>query len=79
MAEHFDVKGDALERGEHVVFCKAGSCKLLSLGWVNRVLPKTVEVAFQTYDRRAGKMVTDYVFRDPANVCRIEPKEAPDE
>lgn len=74
---HNDIKGDALTPGEHVVFCQAGSCKLMSLGWVNRVLPKTIEVAYQQYNTRSRKMETHYVFRDPANVCRIEPKVAP--
>lgn len=76
-----DLKGDALEPGDHVVFCRAGSSKLLTLGHITRVLKKTVEVGFQRIEFHQGRtrIVQDSVLRDPSDVAKIDPKEVPDE
>lgn len=79
MADFIDIKGDTLTAGDHVVFCQAGSSKLMTLGYISRVLPKTVEVTFTHWCRWARKMVTDSVYRKPCEVVRIDPKEAHDE
>lgn len=80
MAANFiDIKGDALEAGDHVVFCQAGSSKLMTLGYISRVLAKTVEVTFTRWDRWKRQMVTDSVYRRPEEVVQIDPKEAPSE
>lgn len=76
-----DLKGDTLEAGDHVVFCQAGSSKLLTLGYITRVLPKTVEVTFQRVEYRQGRtvVVQDSVYRAPGDVAKIDPKETADE
>lgn len=79
MADHVDIKGEALLVGEHVAFCKAGTSKGMTLGWVRRVLPKTVEVEFQEWCPRRKTMVKQYVFRAPSDVCRISPRDGTEE
>lgn len=62
---HKDLLGWPLEKGANVVFCLAGTCKGMTVGRISRVLPKTVEVAFE--DKRG----TRYVFRSPVDVVRV--------
>lgn len=70
-AEHKDIMGEALAADDRVVFCQAGSSKLMTVGTIARVLPKTVEVTFTRWDRWKRQMVTASVFRAPDEVVRV--------
>lgn len=59
---HMDIMGKPLSAKDQVVFCLAGSSKLMTVGTVTRVLPKTVEI-------RYGQ--DGYVFRSPEDVVRV--------
>lgn len=71
MSEHKDIVGEPLAAQDRVVFCQAGSSKLMTVGTISRVLPKTVEVAFTRWDRWKRKNVTASVFRKPDEVVRV--------
>lgn len=73
----FDIKGDAIEAGDHVVFGLANSGLRMTLGYISRVLKKTVEVRYH-YTQR-DRLLEGSVIRRPHELVKIPPKVKPDD
>ena len=62
MTEHIDILKRPLKQKDTVVFCLAGTSKGMTVGTINRVLPKTVEIRYG---------LDGYVFRAPEDVVLV--------
>jgi len=69
VAEHKDILNKELREDDSVVFCGVRGTNRMTVGRVLRVLPETVEVVYETYNR-GGRVVTS-IFRKPEDVVRV--------
>lgn len=69
MAEHKDILNRELREDDRVVFSGVRGTNRMTVGRVLRVLPETVEVVYETYNR-AGRVATS-IFRKPEDVVRV--------
>lgn len=74
----FDIKGDAIEAGDHVVFGLANSGLRMTLGYISRVLKKTVEIRYH-FVNDYGQVREGNAIRRPHELVKIPPKVNPND